>query len=193
MVAILNADILPNLRMTVDEYLEAELPEGYRYELVEGVVEMTPVPGIPHDSVVEQLHRLFVRYADERPDIVSHVTQRCAVTLADRQTVREPDFAVYGPGDMGDKSDKTWKDVTPILVVEVVSAGQAERDYQDGRCDYWDAGVGAYWIVDPQERALTVLTRGAADWQAARVEADAVYWPEAFAGLEIPVGRVLGV
>ena len=103
MVAVLSPEVLANIRMTVDEYLAADLPEGYRYELVEGVVQVTPVPGIPHDSVVENLHRIIVLYAGKRPDIVTHITQRSAVTLLDRQTTREPDFAVYGPADMSDK------------------------------------------------------------------------------------------
>ncbi len=188
MVAVLSPEILANIRMTVDEYLAADLPEGYRYELVEGVVQVTPVPGIPHDSVVENLHDIFSMYKKQRPDIVAHITQRSAVTLLDRQTTREPDFAVYGPADMADKKGKTWKDVTPVLVVEVVSPDQARRDYEEKRKDYWDAGVGEYWIADPDRKMLTVLVRGSSDWSESRFDATMNYEPAIIPGLNIPVG-----
>lgn len=51
-----------------------------------------------------------------------------------------------------------------MLVVEVISPGQEGRDYDDKRRDYWDAGVGEYWIADPVRKTLTVLTRNRVDW-----------------------------
>jgi len=47
----------------------------------------------------------------------------------------------------------------PLLVVEVVSPGelQRERDYIAKRIQYEDLGTPEYWIVDPQERAVLVL------------------------------------
>ena len=191
MVAILSTSALPEIRMTVDEYFDAVLPEGSRYELVEGVVEMTPIPGVPHDVVVQRLHRLLVLYSERRPDVVAYITQRCAVTLPDRQTAREPDFAVYGPDDRPDAHGKTWKDAKPILIVEVVSPGQEQRDYDDKRRDYWDAGIPEYWIADPQKATLTVMTRAPAEWRESVFESSAVYRPNRFPELEIPVESIL--
>jgi Uma2 family endonuclease len=184
---VLTPNALSDIRMTVDEYLAAELPEGYRYELVKGVVQVAPVPGIPHDSVVDRLHYVLTLYRMKRPDIVSHITQRFAVTLLDRQTAREPEFGVYGPADMSDKSGKTWKDVTPLLVVEVVSVGQEDRDYEDKRKDYWDAGVGEYWIADPVHETLFVLVRDRGQWREQTLSAGEVYRPEQFPGLEVNI------
>lgn len=188
MVAVLSPDVLAEIRMTVDEYLAADLPEGYRYELVEGVVQVTPVPGIPHDSVVEDLHDIFSVYKKQRPDVVAKLTQRSAIVLPKRMTTREPDFAVYGPADMSDKKGKTWKDVTPVLVVEVVSPDQARRDYEDKRKDYWDAGVGEYWIADPDRKSLAVLVRSSSDWSKSRFDDKMNYMPTLFPDLVIPVG-----
>jgi Uma2 family endonuclease len=46
-----------------------------------------------------------------------------------------------------------------LLVVEVVSPGelQRERDYIAKRSQYQDVGIPEYWIVDPQEKTVTVL------------------------------------
>lgn len=47
----------------------------------------------------------------------------------------------------------------PLLVVEVVSPGdiQRERDYIAKRSQYQDCGIPEYWIVDPQTQTILIL------------------------------------
>ena len=47
----------------------------------------------------------------------------------------------------------------PLLVVEVVSPGeiQRERDYIAKRQQYQDCGIFEYWIIDPEVQTVTVL------------------------------------
>ena len=40
-------------RLTLNEYLGAEVEEGYRYELARGVLEVSEVPKDPHEVVVQ--------------------------------------------------------------------------------------------------------------------------------------------
>ena len=189
MVMILSPDALSEVRLTVDEYLAAELPEGHRYELVEGVVQVSPVPGIPHDVLIARLHELFVLYKSRRRDVVAHITQKSAVALSARGTVREPDLAVYSP-DQAPARFKTWKDPIASLIVEVVSPGQETRDYEEKRRDYWDAGVAEYWIADPMRRTLTVLARGESDWAETVLDVEASYATERLPGLEFNVAEL---
>jgi len=48
----------------------------------------------------------------------------------------------------------------PQLVVEVVSPGQenADRDYRYKRSQYQARGIAEYWIVDPIQKQITVLS-----------------------------------
>jgi Uma2 family endonuclease len=48
----------------------------------------------------------------------------------------------------------------PLLVVEIVSPGelQRNRDYVAKRSQYGDRGIPEYWIVDPQQRPILILT-----------------------------------
>ena len=47
----------------------------------------------------------------------------------------------------------------PLLVIEVVSPGeiQRDRDYIAKRIQYQDCGIPEYWIVDPQIQRILVL------------------------------------
>jgi Uma2 family endonuclease len=47
----------------------------------------------------------------------------------------------------------------PLLVIEVVSPGelQRERDYIAKRIQYQNCGIPEYWIVDPQTQTILVL------------------------------------
>lgn len=193
MVAILNPDILPDVRMTIDEYLSADLPEGHRYELVGGVVLMSPIPDPTHDLVVSALNAHFVLYCARRPGVVAHISQRFAVIIPTRGTAREPDLGLYSPESSPGRSGRTWRNATPMLVVEVISPGQEDRDYDDKRRDYWDAGVGEYWIADPQRRTLTVLTRNRLDWSEQVFKAGDTYQPALLPGLDISVDALFQV
>lgn len=48
----------------------------------------------------------------------------------------------------------------PLLVVEIVSPGelQRNRDYVAKRTQYEDVGIPEYWIVNPEEQTVSVFT-----------------------------------
>lgn len=70
---------------------------------------------------------------------------------------REPDLVFLRPDRLGDlRGQLDGAD----LVVEVMSEGEGNRrrDLVEKRSDYARAGVAEYWIVDPEERWIEVLT-----------------------------------
>jgi Uma2 family endonuclease len=46
----------------------------------------------------------------------------------------------------------------PDLAIEIVSPDSVERDYEEKRQKYEEAGVPEYWIVDEVESKVTVLS-----------------------------------
>ena len=94
--------------------------------------------------------------------------------------------------DNGHRSG-VWKEFRPILVVEVISPGQATRDLVEKREDYWVAGVEEYWIADPTHARLIVLTRGATEWDEQSFDRpEQRYAPSRLPGLEIEIGALFG-
>lgn len=68
--------------------------------------------------------------------------------------------------------------VPPLLVVEVVSPGelQRDRDYVAKRSQYQDLGIPEYWIVDPQAQTVTVLELQAGVYGEVGVWGGAIAW-----------------
>ena len=157
MVVILSEDAIPAVRMSVDEYLEADLPEGHRYELVDGVVEITPTPDPLHDSVVGVLSEAFILFRRAHASMIAHISQRAAVTSPVRATVRGPDLALYRQWDRHRRDVGAWKELTPFLVVEVISPGQRQRDLVEKRDDYWAAGIRGVSGCRPECRSADRL------------------------------------
>ena len=138
---------------TVDDL--DDLPDdGLRYELVDGVLLVSPSPSASHQRALMQLFRLldpllpaamelFVAPFDFRPTRIRSV---------------QPDLLVVNRADV----QETGVTAPPLLVVEVVSPGSRVTDRATKRVFYEESGVGAYWLVDPLEVSVTVLERDSA-------------------------------
>src|SRR5262245_13402361 len=84
----------------------------WKYEIIDGVINVTPPPGFGHYWVAVWLNRVFTRYSLEHPEVVNHVTQRFAVRVPNRPglTEPEPDFGLYHlPADL-DPDQTNWSD-----------------------------------------------------------------------------------
>jgi Uma2 family endonuclease len=151
--------------MTLEEFLEAEETEGYRYELARGILEVTDVPNDPHGIVVSNLYDVVSDYRRNHPRRIL----RCGggnefrFWLPRMISGRNPDLAVVLRG-----APRDWRRRRiPALAVDVVSEGSIERDHVIKREEYLAYGLLDYWIVDPLKRQVTVLTRRGDSWDEA--------------------------
>jgi Uma2 family endonuclease len=152
-------------RMTLEEFLEAEVEEGYRYELARGVLEVSEVPDDPHGDVVCNLYRAVARYDAQHPRVIRRFGggNEFQILLPGMISGRNPDLGVVLWG-----APKDWRGRRiPSLAAEVVSRRAIERDYVTKRAEYLAYGLLEYWIVDPLERKVTVLIRHGDVWNEA--------------------------
>jgi Uma2 family endonuclease len=160
------------LAMTLDEFLEAEESEGYRYELARGVLEVSEVPNGPHGDVVCNLYRAVGRYDQQHPSVIRRYGggNEFRFWLPGMISGRNPDLGVVLHG--APKDWRGWRIAS--LAAEVVSRGSVERDYVTKRAEYLAYGLIEYWIVDPFKRQVTVLTRRGDTWYEAVFRDDQV-------------------
>jgi Uma2 family endonuclease len=138
---------------SVDEYLA--LDSGLLVEYTAGFVRVLPMPTMLHQLLVQFLFRAL-------DDIVSRgklgrvFVAPLPVKLGPDK-YREPDIVFLRPERI---SSVQGHPQGADLVMEVVSddTDSRERDYVEKRREYAEAGIGEYWIVDPQETRIVVLT-----------------------------------
>ncbi len=151
-------------RMSIDEFMEADVEEGYRYELARGVLEVTYVPGEPHGLIVWKLLRMILAFDASHPGRIFRAgcASEFRLWLPTVISGRNPDIAIVLHNTP--KDPRGWR--PPILVMEVVSEGSEarERDYVIKREEYLAFGIREYWIVDPEARTVTVLVRDGDAW-----------------------------
>ncbi len=143
-------------------------PDGRRYELVEGVLLVTPAPTADHQVFVKNLVIALDAAAGEEHLVVPAPFD----FYVSEVTSFQPDIVVALDADVGEAR----LDCPPLLLVEVGSPSTRLLDLGTKRLAYEAAGVPAYWLVDPDEPSLTVLRLVAGRYQEeAKVTGDEAF------------------
>ncbi len=138
-------------QLTADEFLRLTPPETERWELLDGVVVVSPSPSLRHQLLAK---RLFAHLLElERGGLGSawwgidsvlgarNVLEPDVLFVkAERSEILQP-HAIMGP---------------PDLVVEVLSPSTRRRDRVVKARIYARAGVPTLWIVDPDDDRVDV-------------------------------------
>lgn len=171
--------------MTPEEFdATTEWDPDYRYELVHGVLIVTPPADIGERDPNGELEFLLRLYKYNHPRgtcLDKTVSEETVSTSAGR---RRMDRAIWcGLGRHPREGD------VPTIAVEFVSDSSRDRrrDYEAKRQEYREIGVREYWVIDRFLRRMTVY-RG--DDVAVVAEQD-VYCTELLPGFELPLGRLL--
>jgi Uma2 family endonuclease len=156
---------LPQSRPLTYDDLQAMPDDGHRYELVDGVLIVTPAPRTLHQRAVRRLTVLLDGAAPEHLEVFIAPFD----FVASPDTVLEPDLLVARRADLTDRNLPT----PPVLVIEVLSPSTRRIDLGTKRLAFQDAGVPSYWLVDPDDPSLTVLELVAGEYhEVARVTGD---------------------
>ena len=137
---------------TVDEIYA--LPDGERYEIIDGYIYMMAPPNTKHQRIVYQISRIIGNYIESKKGKCEVFVAPFAVFLnKDDKTYVEPDISVICDKD---KLDDRGCNGAPDFIVEIVSPGSVKIDYTIKLKKYITAGVREYWIVDPAREKITV-------------------------------------
>ncbi len=148
-MSLMNSEVLglPYGRALTRADLDAMPDDGHRYELIDGALVVTPAPRIRHQDVVASLHLLL---HDAAPADVKVLFAPVDVALAD-DTVMQPDLLVAARSAFTEKDLPT----APVLAIEVLSPSTRGIDLLLKKDRLQRAGCAHYWVVDPDEPAIT--------------------------------------
>ncbi len=177
-------------RMSLDDFDTAEGLPGYIYELSKGVVIVSDVPGRRHLVQVQAVREQLATYKVQHPDEVNMVAGggECKILIGEEESERHPDLAVYKHPP--EQEEDLWATWVPDLVMEVVSPGSEQRDYDDKRQEYLLFGVREYWIIDFGREEVLVLRRRGGRWTERVVRPPERYATKTLPGFEFDCGAV---
>ncbi len=139
---------------TYEDY--AAIPDdGKRYEVVNGVLFMSPAPNKWHQKTVGRIFRYLAAHIEDTGLGEVYIAP-FDVELASH-TVVQPDVLVLLKPNL-EKATDSHVIGAPDLVVEVASPGTAIYDRRAKFDAYIQAGVPEYWIVEPASHSVEVLT-----------------------------------
>jgi Uma2 family endonuclease len=126
--------------------LDAMPDDGHRYELIDGVLVVTPSPRPEHQGSLLEL-AVLLRAACP-PELKVYVAPFDVELAPD--TIVQPDLLVTRRADI----TRRGVAVPPVLAVEVLSPSTRRFDLMLKRSRYEAAGCPNYWVVDPEEPSI---------------------------------------
>lgn len=139
---------------TEEDYLD--LPDEGRVELSDGCLEVLPMPTEAHQLILAFLLEALVAFV--RPRGLGIVLPSGLPVRLRPGKMREPDIVFLRKEHASRRRRQYWEGAD--LVMEIVSPDPKDRkrDYETKRREYARAGIAEYWIIDPEEKRVLVLT-----------------------------------
>jgi Uma2 family endonuclease len=159
------------------------MPEGYRYEILDGVLYMTAMPSWPHGGVVDNLKDLISPWIRSRK-LGRFLGAQNGIYHSETNYV-DPDLIFVRPDQIPAEGERHR---TAALAVEVLSPSNLRVAREERESLFARARVEEIWYVDTRERTLEVRRLEGDRYVTARtfVGSDNVT-SAVFPGLEFPL------
>ena len=139
--------------LTAEDY--RALPEnGPRYQLVQGELFMAPAPNRYHQDIVGNIMFLLRKYLEQHP--IGKLYAAPFDIFLTEHNVFQPDI-VFVNNDRLSTLKVFGLEGAPTLVVEILSESSVRLDRVTKKQVYTASGVLELWLVDPEEKTVTVF------------------------------------
>ncbi len=173
---------------TYEDY--ARLPDdGWRYEVIEGRLYMSPPPRERHQRASSELHFALMSFVKERG--LGRIYAAPFEVLMPGATPVQPDLVFIAADRLEEVVTPDGVRGVPDLIVEILSPGTWLTDRRDKFELYQTAGVREYWIVDTEAQTIEVFNLQEGAYKLlSRWEASEMAHSEVLAGFEVAVDDV---
>jgi Uma2 family endonuclease len=140
------------------DFLNLDTPEGYRAELIDGEIVVTPPPDGNHGRTIWRILQQIGRSSSTEMDFAPEA----GLIVPSRGIPDEGRFipdAVFAPAELDVFHDApSWMSVDGIELVLEVTSSRPELDRNAKRRGYAGAGIPLYLLVDRQQRRVTLFS-----------------------------------
>ena len=186
-------------RLTLEEYLKYDDGTDTRYELVNGELIPMSLGTGQHGEIADFLNSEFRAAAKQLGQ--DWVSKQMVIGIRSPRagrwdTVRVPDVVVIPLEQWRNLQNREavieLNEPSPLLVVEVVSESTKSTDYRAKRAEYSVLDIPEYWIVDPLNAKVSVLTLVEGWYDAAEFVGSDSIQSRTLPNLELTAEQVLG-
>ncbi|MFC8915853.1 Uma2 family endonuclease [Streptomyces sp. NPDC057116] len=132
----------------------AVAPRGWRVELIEGEIDVTPPANGEHEEIVSEVTG---QVRDHRKDLGRYTGIGLFLPGASVSGKVEPDIVLAPKGSFADRTE--YHDPSPVLLVaEVTSRSTAGNDRVKKIRGYARAGIPVYLLIDREAEQAVVCT-----------------------------------
>ena len=146
-----NSNTMPALT-TYEDYCQIPV-DGNRYEVIDGVLHMSPSPAPRHQRISVKLSFLLMSW-ELKTKKGKIWTAPIDILLSDHDVV-QPDIVFISSERLSIVKDKNIQG-PPDLVVEILSPSNHHYDEITKKNMYATFGVSEYWVVDPVAEEIQV-------------------------------------
>jgi Uma2 family endonuclease len=147
-------DLLPLQGLwTEEQYIALSAQTNHLIEFSDGAIEVLPMPTSSHQVMLLFLYEIFKALLQKINGKILVAPLRLRLLSG---KFREPDLLMLLNAADPRYQDAYW--LGADLVVEIVSPDRPERDTVQKRREYAEAGIPEYWIVNPLDETITVLS-----------------------------------
>jgi Uma2 family endonuclease len=138
---------------TVEQYVRLTDHADRLLEFTDGELELLPMPTDKHQVIIAFLYRLLFPYMDKISGVILFAALRLHIRAG---KFREPDLMLLLDANDPRRQNAYW--LGADMVIEIVSADDPQRDTIVKRADYAEGRIPEYWIVNPTDETVTVLS-----------------------------------
>ena len=132
-------------KVTFDEYQKLKY-DGFQYEIIEGVMKVTPAPFFKHQAILNELTIQLGNFLKQsRKGILTTAPRDVKL---DENLTYQPDI-LYISKERLAINKKSYVDGSPDFIIEILSKGTLRQDVGKKFNDYEKYGVKEYWIINP--------------------------------------------
>lgn len=148
----------PDHLLSLDDWDALPEDNSRQYEVVEGVLQVSPRPASAHQRALIELAYQLREQLPPQLYALPEVEVEVCVSADHPITMRVPDLIVVPTSAATQNVPRYPADVV-VLAVEVLSPGSVRRDKITKFAEYADVGIEHYWIVDLDPPATIMVYR----------------------------------
>jgi Uma2 family endonuclease len=160
-------------RISLEEFLASHAEDAHHDDLIDGKLYVSLKPNPPQDWIEQWLVNKLRTFSLKHSAIINYVTNKARIFVPGRpeDTCPEPDLAAYTRYPLHRPIRLIrWEEVSPILVGEVLSEEDPDKDLVRNVELYLAVpSIREYWIAygreDPEQPTLRVHRRHGKSWR----------------------------